>query len=107
MRTLEILPGWRPEGGVPNPGPSARPPTRDRTDYPVRHPGPDSSRFSGHGIWNVPSRDPATGAACLTKEGSLGSLPTFFPSLCSPQMVTETQFSPKDQQRIFPLTLFC
>lgn len=80
MRTLEIRPGWRTDGTVPNPGPFARPPTRGKAFYPVRHPGPDSSSFSGHNISSVPSRDPATGAACLTKEGSLGSFPTSVPS---------------------------
>lgn len=80
MRTLESRPGWRTDGRVPNPGAFARPPTHREAYHPVRHPGPDSSRFSGHGIWSVPSRERATGAACLTKEGSLGSFPTSVPS---------------------------
>lgn len=74
-------------------------------------PVPGCSLFSGLGIWNAPSPDLATGAAvhAFLKRGALlASFPPSIPStLYSPHMVSETQFSPKDQQHILPITLFC
>lgn len=100
-RTLETRPGWRTDGSIPNPGLFIRPP--NVASALLRHPGPDPCLFRAECSLPGSGNRSCTRCNVLLKRGALGPFLTPSLPLSSLQMVSDTQFSPKDQQCIFPL----